>query len=145
MPEPESRAPSWPMNATSDERRDPHDARLARPPRATPVDERREHVAVGEAVDRLRERVAERRPDRDHDLVRPRRRARAGPSSSTAARRALRRAEQARVDRVRQPLQPLPALALEAVARARARCTRFASFTAETTVPSGAMIAEVWR
>ena len=82
-PEPESRAPSWAMKATSATRRirtmRGHGARLG-----DAVDDRREHVAVVEAVDRLPDRVGEGGPDGDHDL-RGSVPAAASPTTSTIA------------------------------------------------------------
>ncbi len=86
---------------------------------ADAVEERREHVGVRQAVDRLAERVAEGGADRDDDLVGLDADARL-PELAQERLRGRRGAEQPRVDRVRQPPQQLPALAVEAVAGAGA-------------------------
>src|SRR3954471_21663659 len=139
IPEPESCAPSCPMKATSDERRT-RTMRAAAPSSSIPATSSRStsawprplivsesappqagpaaRVGAPRAVDRPGEPPAEGGADGDDDLV--------------LARPALRRpcvfdrrlgswlpgAEEARIDRVRQPLQMLPALALAPVARA---------------------------
>ena len=69
MPEPERRAPSWPMKATSLERRT-RTIRGSAPSSRTPATSCREHVSVREAADRLGQSARERRAHRDHDLVR---------------------------------------------------------------------------
>ena len=68
-PDPERRAPSWAMNATSATRRT-RTRRGVRPRLADALGQRREHVVVRQPVDRLAKAVRERRPERDHDLGR---------------------------------------------------------------------------
>ena len=123
MPEPESCAPSWAMNATSA-------TRLTRTMRGDGAglrrafDDRREDITVIEPVDRLADRVRERRADGDHDLGRIRAARRLPDDHDELVARAAAGAELRRVDDVRERLQRFPAVALEPVAGARAPCTR---------------------
>ena len=84
MPEPESRAPSWPMNATSEERA----MRTMRGDAALLAHARRElgeHVAVGEAVDRLARAPSPNAGPTAITTSSGRSPRAAGPSSSTGA------------------------------------------------------------
>ena len=113
-----------PRSVVRDERnvRDPSHADDARhrTRRRSAFDDRLEHVAVTEPVDRLADRVREGRPDGDHDLGR----IRAGDGLShdgyDLARVVVADPEPGRVDHVRDRLKRFPPSTFEPVAGARA-------------------------
>ena len=121
MPEPESRAPSCAMNATSATRPHPHDAAARLLPPRAPSTIAAEHVTVVEAVDRLADRVGERGSDRDHHLDRVGARGRLPDDRPRSRRHRCSPApERAASTTCGSACSVLPARALEPIARAGA-------------------------
>ena len=117
-PDPESRAPSWAMNATSATRRT-RTMRGSPPPSRDAFADRVEHVAVVEVGDRATDRVGERRADRNHHLRRVVARFRTASFGHDRLGSDAVADERGRRDDLRQRLEKRPALALEAIAGPR--------------------------
>ena len=116
--------PGEPRAVVGDERHvgdapHPDDARC-RASLADPVADRVEHLAVLELRDRPADPVRERRSDRDHDLGRVVTVARGSALVDDRLCCALLTEQLGRSHHLRQRLQELPALALQAIAGARA-------------------------